>query len=140
MAVPMELAREYLECYNARDWERCRALIHPEFSYRGADGIVQRGPDVALQIMQMYANAFTDSEIVPERICPVGDDTAVIEFVGKGTHDGEFMGIKPTGRTVEVFVCTVLEFRDEKLWSEHEYIDGLAILSQLGVVPELATV
>jgi steroid delta-isomerase-like uncharacterized protein len=140
MGEVTDLAREYLDCFNNRDFDRCRELVHAEYTYRGGDGVVQKGPEIAVDLMRMWAAAFPDGRIEVERLCQVGDDTVVIEFIGRGTHDGELMGIAATGKKVEVFVCDVLQLRDGKIWTEHEYIDVFTILSQLGVAPELATV
>ena len=43
------------------------------------------------------------------------------------------MGIAPTGKTVAIPVCDVLEIRDGKIYSEREYMDMMTIMVQLGV-------
>ena len=60
-------------------------------------------------------------------------DTVLVEFIGRGTHRGDFMGIAPTGRPVTIPVCNVLELRDGKIYREREYIDMANILVQIGV-------
>jgi predicted ester cyclase len=43
------------------------------------------------------------------------------------------MGIDPTNRKVTVPICNVTEFRDEKIYAEHEYFDNAYLLQQLGI-------
>ena len=65
--------------------------------------------------------------------------TAIVEFIGRGTHRGELAGIAPTGRKVELPVITVLEIKDGKVHIEREYMDSGYLMQQLGVVPAPAT-
>ncbi len=132
------IAREYLEAWNRRDWETFRGVLHPEYSYTGGDGQTQKGPEAGLAVGQMFANAFTDGKIEVRKISVAGD-IAVVEFIARGTHDGDLMGIAPTGRRMELPACTVLEFRDGKIIAEREYMDMLHMMQQLGVAPAAAT-
>ncbi len=132
------IAREYLEAWNRRDWETFRGVLHPEYSYTGGDGEKQQGPEAGLAVGQMFANAFTDGKIELRKISVAGD-VAVVEFIGRGTHDGDLMGIAPTGRRMELPICTVLEIRDGKIHTEREYMDMLHMMQQLGVAPAPAT-
>jgi predicted ester cyclase len=62
-----------------------------------------------------------------------GEDTAVTELVARGTHRGEFLGIAPTGRRVEIPVCNVVEVQGGKILAERDYFDTGLVLQQLGV-------
>ena len=138
MPDPSAIAREYLEAWNRRDWETFRGVLHPEYTYTGGDGEKQQGPEAGLAVGQMFANAFTDGKIEIRKISVAGD-VAVVEFTARGTHDGDLMGIAPTGRRMELPVCTVLEFRDGSIHTEREYMDMLHMMQQLGVAPAPAT-
>lgn len=80
----------------------------------------------------MYAGAFPDGKLEIKSIFAQGN-SAVAEFVARGTHGGELMGIAPTGKSIEINVCNVVELRDGKVYREREYMDLLTLLSQLGV-------
>jgi hypothetical protein len=62
-------------------------------------------------------------------------DTVVVEFIGRGTHKGDLMGIAPTGRSMNIPVCDVMELRDGKIYREREYMDMATLMVQLGVMP-----
>jgi len=139
MSDVASIARDYLEAWNRRDWARWRELFHPEYSYTGGDGQQQKGPEVGLAVGQMFATAFPDGRLDIQRIHAVGD-VAIAEFIARGTHKGDLMGVGPTGRSMTLPVCTILEVREGKIWAEREYMDMLHLMQQLGVAPTPATV
>jgi len=134
MADAAAIAREYLEGWNRRDWARWRELFHPQYTYNGGDGQVQKGPEFGLALGQMFATAFPDGKLEIQRIHTVGD-VAITEFIARGTHRGDLMGIAPTGRPMTLPVCNVIEVRDGKIYAEREYMDMLHMMQQLGVAP-----
>ena len=138
MSDAASIASEYNDAWNRRDWARWRELLHPEYTYTGGDGQVQKGPEAGLAMGQMFANAFPDGKGDIQKITATGD-IAIVEFIGRGTHTGDLMGIAPTGRQVTVPVCDILEIRDGKIYAELEYMDMLHMMQQLGVAPVPAT-
>ena len=139
MSDAATIAREYLDSWNRRDWARWRELFHPQYTYTGGDGQVQKGPEAGLAIGQMFATAYPDGRIDIQRIHTAGDNVAIAEFIGRGTHQGDLMGIAPTGRQITIPVCNVIEVRDGKVYAEREYFDMLHMMQQLGVAPVPAT-
>ena len=133
MSDPATIAREYLQAFNGRDWDRFKGLLAPEYSYTGGDGEKQQGPEAGLAVGQMFAAAMSDAKIEIRHIHVAGD-TAIVEFHASGTHDGDFMGIAATGRKVAMPACTVLEIKDGKITAEREYMDMAHVMQQLGVI------
>lgn len=130
------IARQYFDAWNRRDWTRYRELMHPDYSYTGGDGRTQRGPEAGIAVGQMFASAFPDGSIEIRRILDCGS-CATVEITGRGTHTGDLMGITPTGRPVAVPVCNIMEIRDGKIYAEHEYMDMLVMMQQLGIAPAM---
>src|SRR3990170_1656095 len=124
MSDPATIAREYLESFNRRDFERIRALFDSGYSYTGGDGQRQDGPQAGIDFVQMCLSAFPDAKSEIRQVHTAGD-TAVLEFIARGTHQAELMGIPATGRKVEMPVCTVLDIRNGKIYAEREYMDML---------------
>lgn len=59
----------------------------------------------------------------------------VTRFTWTGTHKGDFMGIPPTNKTVEVW-GVVIDAVKNKLFAESRIIiDSIGLLQQLGVMP-----
>jgi len=138
MTSPADVAREYLEAWNRRDWETFRGVLDDQYTYTGGDGQLQRGPEAGLAVGQMFATAFPDGHIEIQHLHAAGD-TAIMEFIGRGTHTGDLMGIAPTGRQMTINVCTILTVRNDKIVSEREYMDMMTMMQQLGVAPAVAT-
>lgn len=134
MARPTEIHNEIAKAWNARDFNQLRNMYHPEYTYTGGDGKeVAGGPEAGLNVMKMYASAFPDGVLEVKRVYAQGD-TAIAELIGRGTQSGEFMGVPPTSRRVEVCICNVIELRDGKAYREREYMDNLSIMTQIGVI------
>jgi len=138
MVSPADIAREYVENWNRRDWKAYRELLDDQYTYTGGDGQTQRGPEAGMAVGQMFATAFPDGRIDLRQIHTAGD-TAIVEFTGSGTHSGDLMGIAPTGRRISIPVITVLTVRGGRIVSEREYMDMAHVMRQLGVMPAAAT-
>jgi len=136
---PTDIVRDYTECWNRRDWERYRSLMHPQYSYTGGDGQEQRGPDAGLAVGQMFTTAFPDGRIDIKTLRSDGDFVTV-EFTGTGTHKGELMGVAPTNKKVSMPICEVIELRDGKVYRVREYYDTMHLMTQLGVAKMPAAV
>jgi steroid delta-isomerase-like uncharacterized protein len=139
MANAESIAREAIEAINRNDMAAYKALLHPEYSYRGPDGQIERGQDAGVAVVQMYRSAFPDDFKLDIQHIYASGDTAVVEFIGGGTHSGELAGVAPTGRKVAMPVVTILETRDGKIHTEREYMDSGYLMQQLGVTPAAAT-
>jgi steroid delta-isomerase-like uncharacterized protein len=63
-----------------------------------------------------------------------GDRVATLSF-WSGTHQGQFMGIPPTGRTVTVEAWTLDRYTGGQLTESRIIMDVVGLLSQLGVLP-----
>jgi steroid delta-isomerase-like uncharacterized protein len=64
------------------------------------------------------------------------DDAVIGEALVTGTHGGEWAGIGPTGRRVEVAIAAIFDFEEDRLVCEKAFYDVATILTQLGVLPE----
>ena len=138
MPDPASIAREYLEAAPRRQFEKVRQLFHPQYSYTGGDGQRQEGAEAGIAVADMYTAAFPDVKLEIKQTHVTGD-VVIVEFVASGTHQGELMGIAPTGRKMSMPVCIVLEIRDGKIYAEREYLDMAHMMQQLGVMPAAAT-
>lgn len=79
-------------------------------------------------------NAFPDAHIAPAHL--VADDECVaIAYTLTGTHDGDFNGLAPTGRTIEIRGLQIGRFENGQIVERWGSSDELGILKQLGVDP-----
>ena len=125
--------RQYFDAISRRDFDAIRKIYHPDYSYTGANGDRQDGPEAGLAVARTYTTAFPDLTFDIRHMHTAGADVVVTEFVVRATHQGELMGIAPTNRSIEVPICNIIELRDGRVYAEREYFDMAHLMQQLGV-------
>ncbi|MFL6075127.1 MAG: ester cyclase [Mycobacteriales bacterium] len=97
------------------------------------------GARAVKQVWEILLRAYPDLKITAEDLIAEGDRVVGRQVV-TGTHQGEYMGIPPTGRSVtynEIFIFRVGD--DGRIADIWGVVDVLAQLRQLGVAPPVAT-
>lgn len=97
----------------------------------------QQGPGGVKDFVTGYLAAFPDGSITIEEQLADGDLVAT-RWTGRGTQQGELMGIPPTGKQVTISGITISRVENGKVVEEWSNWDTLGMLQQLGVVPDLA--
>ena len=82
----------------------------------------------------MFRQAFPDSYFTVEDMVAEGDKVATRKTF-HGTHQGEFMGIPPTGQQVSTGLIDVVRIVDGKVVEHWSMGDNLGLMQQLGVIP-----
>jgi steroid delta-isomerase-like uncharacterized protein len=95
------------------------------------------GADGLLQVVAMIRAAMPDLQRTIEQQITEGD-RVVTRFRDHGTHEGELMGIPPTGRPVTLSGINIETVRDGRIAEVWHVEDLLGLMRQLGVVPESA--
>ena len=75
--------------------------------------------------------AFPSPRLTFEDLISEGDKVA-IRFTVRTTHNGDFMGIPPTGKDVEVSGMTILRFAGGRCVERWNQVDMLGLMQQLG--------
>ena len=83
----------------------------------------------------MFKGAFPDSYFTVEDMIAEGDKVVTRKTL-HGTHEGEFMGIPPSGRTVNVSLIDVVRISDGLVVEHWSVGDNLGMMQQLGVIPQ----
>lgn len=82
----------------------------------------------------MFRAAFPDWTESVDDVVAEGKEV-VIRVTGRGTHEGEFQGVAPTGRSVTatgVGIGRIENGRIAESWAEY---DALGLMQQLGAIP-----
>jgi predicted ester cyclase len=82
----------------------------------------------------MYRNAFPDVQMSLEDQVAEGD-MVVTRWIASGTHQGEFMGIAPTGDRVTVAGTSIERIVDGKIEETWDDYDALGMMQQIGAIP-----
>ena len=126
----------YKELFNRGNLAAAEEIVTPDFVLHDPNIPEQpRGPDGLKRYVASYREAFPDIEFAIEDQVAEGEHAAT-RWVARGTHQGELMGIAPTGRRAEVRAFTLHRFLGGKIAEDWAHYDALDVVRQLGVVPD----
>ena len=94
-----------------------------------------RGVEGAREFYGMYQSAFPDVQITIEEQVAEGD-TVATRWTGRGTHQGELMGVPASGNRVEVAGVTISRIEGGKIVEEWDNYDALGMMQGIGAIPE----
>jgi steroid delta-isomerase-like uncharacterized protein len=95
-----------------------------------------RGPGGYKQFVTVYRTGAPDIHFTIEDQVAEGDKV-VTRYTTTGTHQGNFMGIAPTGKRLRVTGIAIVRFEGGKIAEDWVNWDALGLMQQLGVVPPL---
>src|SRR5215212_3346868 len=101
-------------------------LHEPDEDIVGIEGLTQ--------FVSMIRSALPNLRITLEDDMAEGDKV-VSRWTAQGTHQGELMGIAPTGNQVTITGITIHRIEDGKIVEEWENWDALGMMQQIGAVP-----
>jgi steroid delta-isomerase-like uncharacterized protein len=132
---PAAQMRSAYDLLNAGDLDGFAELLSEDFvEHEQAPGLAP-GKEGVVQFFTMYRAAFPDLRFEPEQYF-VNGDTAAVYVRATGTHQGEFMGIPATGKSIDAHGVDIVRFRDDGVGREHWGVfDAMTMMQQLGVVP-----
>ena len=107
--------RFFDEAINAGNLDLIDELVSADFvEHEGFPGLPTTGPEAPKAALGMFRESFPDLVMSADDLIGEGDKV-VVRGTMSGTHTGEFMGIPPTNKRVEV----------------------QAMMQQLGLVPDM---
>ena len=127
--------RRTYELINAGDIAGFGELLAEDFDeHDGAPGFPTTKEGTLAYFGTVLA-AFPDLRMDVEDLID-GGSTTVARVKVRGTHQGDFMGVPPTGARVDVRLIDVMRFDGAGHVREHwGILDTLLLMQQLGVVP-----
>jgi steroid delta-isomerase-like uncharacterized protein len=125
--------RYWEEVANKGNLDLIEEICAPDYVCHEVDQDI-RGPEGVRQFISMLRAAFPDLHVTVEDVIAEGEKI-VQRWTGRGTHQGELMGIPPTGNRVSVAGITISRFKDGKVSEEWEVYDMMGMMQQLGVIP-----
>ena len=88
---------------------------------------------VKMQFAMFFA-AFPDLHVVIHDQVAEGDEV-VTRKTFHGTHQGDLMGIPPSGKPIAFDVIDILRLKDGKITAHWNVVDQLGLMRQIGVIP-----
>ena len=129
--------RQVVEAWAAA-WDRGEVdaldqLLSPNYRRRSTSS------DEGLSLQQFKASIVTTRAAFPDLVTTIDDimaedDRVALRWHSIGKHNGSFLGVPPTHRTVEVHGSTFARFENGVVIEEFVTWDPRAMLSALGII------
>lgn len=122
------------EIFNGRNYETASGIVAADCVQHGPlTGQTTAGIEALEEQWRGYDEAFSELTATAQDRFAV-DDTVVTRYTYTGIHDGEFMGIPATGKSVSIDGITVNRLADGKMTETWVVADFASLLAQVGVI------
>jgi len=132
-----ENLKTYQEAWSQFFDERNMEIINEQYFTEDVTVVIPGDNIVGIEGTKNYygnfLTGFSDAEFTFVDIFGQGDKL-VKHWNFKGTHDGDFFGIPPTGKSLNLFGTTLILMENGKIKQEHDFYDNLDMLNQLGLM------
>jgi len=120
------------EFINTGDPSLAEELVSPDAVFHAPTSPEPlRGPEGYLQLLGMLRAAFPDVQWTLEEMVAEGDKVAA-RFTMRGTHQGPFLGLSPSGRAFTATSMAFYRLEDGKILEENGMPDMASIMQQIG--------
>ena len=135
-----QIVRRFVDEYQTDGDETTFAeLMDPGFVDHSRPPGIAEGPEGVKQQFDLFRGAFSGfrAEILQQ---VAEGDLVVTRKVFRGVHDGEFLGVAPTGREVEILVIDIVRLAGGRIAEHWNVVDQFGLLRQIGALPAPAAV
>jgi steroid delta-isomerase-like uncharacterized protein len=132
-----DLARRFMdEVWNKGNLDFVDEVTAPNFLSHdpASPEDVGGGVEGVRRFVEMYRSAFPDAQMSVEDVIAEGDKV-VTRWTVRATHQGELMGIPPSGNRVEVMGISIDRIESGKFVETWSNYDVLGMMQQIGAVP-----
>ena len=127
-----EIVVEHMESENRHEFDvTLDTFEHPRYEIVPT-GDVYDGPEEVAAYYEETRRAFPDQRNELIKLYHA-EDAVIIEAWLRGTHEGPYRGLQPTGKSFEMQFTAIFDFEDDKLVCERVYFNPGTILEALGI-------
>lgn len=135
----LKAVKDVLEFWNTGDIDGIVEFYDEEIVWTNvALEEVYRGKGEVREFLERLFTALPDLQFTVHHKFADGDNVAE-RWTVAGSHLGEFMGIPPTGRHVEIHALSMVTMRDGRFLTDQFYFDTGSVMRQMGLMPSLET-
>ena len=120
------LVYQWLEAWREKDLVLLDELFTQDYAVNG--NVI--GPEGVKQAVQFLHAVFADVSVEVDELV-AEDDKVAARWTVRGRHVGDFMGIAPTGKYVELQGINIYRVRDGKLSANHERTNVAEVIQAL---------
>jgi predicted ester cyclase len=104
--------------------------LTPDFKNHGSHDDALSGPESFKNTIRMQRGAFSDIDYEILDFISEGDK-CVLRWVMRGRHTGPFLGVPPTGKSVEHHAMILLRFEGNRVAERWGIVDNFGLMKQL---------
>lgn len=131
----IDLMRTAFAALQRQDLDACVSLLTPDFAINLAGAPYQaRGTKAWRKNAELLFSAFPDFQIHIADMFASEDKVAVRARI-TGTHTGEFLGNRPSGKKIDYQSNELYRIADGKIAEEWICSDTLTLMTQIGAIP-----
>jgi predicted ester cyclase len=134
-------APAWLRAFNRGDEAALEALFAPDVVVHSSERLLSCAPSGfsgVKELLSTLRTAFPDLKLA--LLGDVGQgQTRVYTFVGRGTHRGRFLRVRPTGRPVEFPGRFMMRFDEGKVVEMWIRTNLTGVVPQLGMAPTVVS-
>jgi steroid delta-isomerase-like uncharacterized protein len=127
------LVKRYIDEFNKGNVEILNEICAPDYRfYVPSNSPKFMSREEIVGTMKMFISAFPDFNWSIEDTIAEGDKV-VTRFSMRGTHEGEWQGIPPTGNKVETSAIFITLIKNGKVVEDRDEENSLGFMMQLGM-------
>lgn len=141
MATPEQdtkaVVRRFFDAWNDGDVEEIKEVVAGDAEHHDPRDPpdLPPGPDGEQQLLELYRSAAPDVTLEVDEMLAEGNMVAT-RWTVTGTHEGEFLGVEPTGNDIEIVGFQMDQIKGSQIVEKWVLFDALGLLQQLDAVPE----
>lgn len=121
----------FYDGFNARDIDSIEELMASDFVEHEVVPGMPTDNTAPRAYMEIFTAAFPDFQMSVDDMIQEGNKV-VTRGRMTGTHQGDFMGMPPSGKSFDIGFIDIVEFRDDKAIGHWGLSDNAAMMEQLG--------
>jgi len=129
-AKQIVIGRYFGELFNQGRLDLVDVLLHPDYVNHSPSPGLPPGREGVRVVVRALREAFPDLTYEIDDLV-LGGDAVATRTTMRGTHRGDFFGLAPTGRRIEVAQMTIERFREGRIVAHHRITDEAALMRQL---------
>lgn len=132
----LRIVRDFnVSVFNNREYDKLPEIQTEDFVQHGPmTGQELHGSEEAIENLKLFHAAFPDL-VATEEFAFNDGEYVCSHYTYRGTHDGDLMGIPPTGVEAEIPGTVINRLEDGRVAEAWVVVDFLGLFQQLGVVP-----
>jgi steroid delta-isomerase-like uncharacterized protein len=135
---PKALLQRFYEGVSAGNLNVIDELLADDFVEHEDFPGIEPNKEGVRQFFTLFRSSFPDLAMEAHEVVVEGD-LLCVRGTMSGTHEGEFMGLPPTHKRFEFEGFDMVRIRDGLVTEHWGVFDSMAMMQQLGAIPEPAS-